>query len=316
MTTEEPAKWKRFEQKAFEIQKSLSPENADVIFNDSIPGADSKTNRQIDISIRAIFGSYPILIIVECKDYKTPVDVTAVEAFISVMRDVRASRGVMISAKGFTESAKTLAAHHEVDLRQLIDTESVEWGADVSIPILLERTYIEAYSLMFRNFMEIPIQPKKQMALEVATESGEKLGTIESILHRKWENHEIPHSPGTHRVLIGANLHNEFGGVKQTMGVEAGVVVKRAFYSGPIPIHFEGFLNVKTGGIISRQLQTGTISPYEIETGKVPNWTQVSDPCKLSPLPVLSLGYSDVYSGDSTWIEGTNSVWPSQHASS
>ena len=48
--------------------------------------------------------------------------------------------------------------------------------------------------------------------------------------------------------MIGTKLHNEFRGVKQTMDVEAAVVVKRAYYSGPIPIHFEGFLNVKTGG--------------------------------------------------------------------
>jgi hypothetical protein len=182
VTAEETKKWKRFEQKAFEIQKSISPAHAEVKSDDSIPGVDSKTNRQIDISIRTVVGSYPILIIVECKDYKTPVDVTAVEGFISVMRDVRANKGVMVAAKGFTDAAKTLAAHHNIDLLQLIDTESVDWGADVSVPGLLERTYIEAYSVAFRNFIEIPIEPTKQIALELATASGEKLGTIQSIL--------------------------------------------------------------------------------------------------------------------------------------
>jgi len=307
VTNEEPTKWKRFEQKAFEIQKSISPANADVKFNDSIPGVDSKTDRQIDISIRTNVGSYSILIVAECKDYKTPVDVAAVGAFISVMRDVRANKGVMISAKGFTDAAKTLAGHHDVDLLQLIDTESVEWGADVSVPCLLERMYIGAYSITFRDFMEIPIEPRKQMALELATESGEKLGTIQSALDRKWESKEIPYSPGTHKIVIGTNLHNEFNGVKQTMGVEAHVVVKRAYYFGPIPIHFEGFLNMKNGGIITRQLQTGMISPYEIETGKVSTWKQISDPCKLSPPPVFSVGYSDVYSKRG---EGADSTWP------
>jgi len=101
VTIEEPTKtkWKRFEQKAFEIQKSISHGSADVKFNDVILGVDSKTERQIDISIRANVGSYSILIIVECKDYKTPVDVTAVEGFVGVVRDVRANKGVMISAK-------------------------------------------------------------------------------------------------------------------------------------------------------------------------------------------------------------------------
>ena len=312
MTTEEPTKWKRFEQKAFEIQKSVSPANADIKFGDLILGVDSKTNRQIDISIRTNVGSYSILIVVECKDYKTPVDVTAVEAFISVLRDVRANKGVMISAKGFSEAAVTLAAHHDVDLLRLIDTESVEWGADVSMPGLLERAYIEAYSLGFSNFMEIPIEPKKQMALELATENGEKLGTIQSILHRQWESQEIPHEPGTHKVVIGTKLQNEFQGIKQTMGVEAYVVVKRAYYSGPIPIHFQGFFNVRTGGTITRKLLTRMISPYEIETGQVSTWKQISDPSKLSPRPVLTMGYSDTYSDGSKWVEGTASVWPEE----
>ena len=221
----------------------------------------------------------------------------------------------MISAKGFTEAAKTLAGHHDIDLRQLIDTQSVEWGADVSLPGLLERTYMAAYSLRFADFMEIPIEPMKQMALEMATESGEKLGTIGSILPRRWDNHEIPHSPGTHRVVIGTKLHDEFAGVKQIMNVEAAVVVKRAYYSGPIPIHFEGFLNVKTGGIISRELRTGMISPFEIETGQVSGWTRIDDPSKMSPLPVLTIGYSDLYSGDSKWVEGSGSVWPKEQPS-
>ncbi len=160
------------------------------------------------------------------------------------------------------------------------------------MPGLLERTYIEAYSLGFRKFMEIPIEPTKQMALELATKSGEKLGTIQSVLHRMWENKEISHSTGTHRVVIGTRLHNDFNGVKQTMDVEAYVRVQRAYYSGPIPIHFQGFFNIRTGGTITRELRTGVISPYEVETGQIPDWKAISDPSKLSPLPVLSIGYS------------------------
>ena len=144
----------------------------------------------------------------------------------------------MISAKGFSEAAQTLAAHHELDLLRLVDAESVEWGADVSLPGLLERTYIEAYSLGFRNFIETPIEPTKQMALELATDSGEKLGTIQSVLHRMWENQEISHSPGTHKVVIGTSLHNDFNGVKQTMDVDAYVRVNRAYYSGPAAPRF------------------------------------------------------------------------------
>jgi hypothetical protein len=304
------AKWKRFEKKAFDIQKSISAANTDIKFNDSIPGMDSKTNRQIDISIRTKVGSYPILVIVECKDYKDPVDVKAVEAFVSVVRDVRANKGAMISAKGFTEAARTLAEHHNIDILRLIDTESVDWQTDVFLPSLLERTLISAYSLEFRNFMQIPIQPQMQMALELVTEKGEKLGTIQSILHQKWDSGAIPRAAGTHRIVIGTNLHNEFKGTKQTMDVEAHVRVEKRYYVGPIPIHFEGFLNIKSGGILTRQIKTGMISPFEIETGKVSGWKQIDDPSQVSPPPVIRIGYADTYAVGSEWVSGTGTVWP------
>ncbi len=85
-------KWKRFEKLAYEIQKEFS-RSATVTLNDSILGVDSKTTRQIDISVRQNIGQYPILAVIDCKDYKDPVDVKAVEEFAMMVRDVRANKG-------------------------------------------------------------------------------------------------------------------------------------------------------------------------------------------------------------------------------
>ncbi len=310
--TEESPKWKRFEKKAFEIQKSLSAANADVKYNDSIYGSDSKTSRQIDISIRSKVGSYSVLIVVECKDYKTPVDVTEVEGFISKLRDVRANKGVMISAKGFTEAAQNTAEQHDVDLRRLIDTESVEWGDDVSVPCLLERTYMASCSLEVHDFLELPLQHEKLLALELKTESGERIGTIQDILQQKWDNHEVPHLPGAHRVVVGTKLYNDLYGVVQCGSIYASVNVEQTYYSGRVPIHFEGFLNVKSGGIITRQVLTGVISPIAIEKGEIPGWTQISDPSKLSPPPAFCIGYFDVYFPGNKRDAEVNPAWPEQ----
>lgn len=308
--TEESPKWKRFEKKAFEIQKSLSAANANVKHDDSIYGLDSKTSRQIDISIRTRVGSYSVLIVVECKDYKTPVDVTDVEGFISKMRDIRANKGVMISAKGFTEAARNTAEKHDVDLRQLIDTESLEWGDDVSVPCLLERTYMASCSLEVHDFVELPLQHEKLLALELKTETGETIGTIRDILHQKWDDHDVPHLPGTHRVVIGTKLYNNLYGVMQSGSIYASVVVAKTYYSGLVPIHFEGFLNVKSGGIITRRVLTGAISPIAIEKGQIPGWKQIKDPSRLSPSPAFCVGYFDVYFPGNRPPEEVNPAWP------
>lgn len=80
-------KWEKFEELVCEVQKKLSPD-AVVKHNDHIIGAQSKTKRQIDISIRYRVGQYEILIVIDCKDYSTPVDIKSVESFIGLAKDV------------------------------------------------------------------------------------------------------------------------------------------------------------------------------------------------------------------------------------
>jgi hypothetical protein len=299
-----------FEKKAFEIQKSLSSADSDVRHNDSIYGYESKTNRQIDISIRSKVGAYSILIAVECKDYKDPVDVTDVDAFISKIQDVRAHKGVMISAKGFTEAAQNRAEHNDIDLRQLIDTDSLHWGADISVPCLLERTYMASCTIEVHDFMELPYQTERLMALELKNESGESVGTFEDVLHRKWDSKEVPHSVGKHRITIGTKLTTEFNGVTQVGGIYSNVDVEQAFYSGMVPIHFQGLINVRSGGIITRQILTGAISPIAISKGECMGWKQIDNPSALSPAPAFTIGYFDVYFRPNDRAEDTNPTWP------
>src|SRR5271154_686133 len=120
-------KWKRFEKLAYEIQKGLTSRGT-VKLNDSIVGVDSKTGRQIDISIREQIGQFPILVVIDCKDHSEPIDVKSVEEFAGLAHDVRANRGAIISSNGFTEAAVTLARNRGIDTFRLVDTDSVDWG--------------------------------------------------------------------------------------------------------------------------------------------------------------------------------------------
>lgn len=64
--TKDP-KWKRFEKLVYEIQREFAA-SAKVTLNDSIQGVDSRTPRQIDISVRQNIGQYSILVVIDCKD--------------------------------------------------------------------------------------------------------------------------------------------------------------------------------------------------------------------------------------------------------
>jgi len=99
------AKWREFENLVARIYQELLPES-EVNLDDKILGHDSKTIRQIDVSIRHRLAGHKLLIIVQAKDYKKPADLPDVGEFATVIRDVRASKGIMVCNAGFTESRR------------------------------------------------------------------------------------------------------------------------------------------------------------------------------------------------------------------
>src|SRR5258705_13226306 len=98
------AEWKDFELLLAELQKQTAPD-ADVQHNQLIKGRSGRV-RQLDISISQNVGLYPVLVVIECKRYKRPVGIEKVESFVTKLRDVGASHGVMISNTSFDACAK------------------------------------------------------------------------------------------------------------------------------------------------------------------------------------------------------------------
>lgn len=119
------------------IYRELSPE-ATIVRNDKIFGHDSGINREIDLSIRSRIANHEVLIIVQAKDYAGKVDINVVGEFITVMKDVRASKGILICNGGFTEGAIKLSANQGIDLCSAHDAKSKKWKLELKIPILLK----------------------------------------------------------------------------------------------------------------------------------------------------------------------------------
>jgi len=102
-------KWKRFEKLIHQIHTQLAPPDAIVTLNDKIIGSESKVERQLDVTIRVRVAQYNILIVIECKDEARPVDVGTMGEFASLLRDVKANKGVLISSSGCTPAAIDMA---------------------------------------------------------------------------------------------------------------------------------------------------------------------------------------------------------------
>ena len=92
MAEVEIPKWKRFERLIHQIHEQYNISGAQIKLDERVEGQDSKTLRQVDISIRTEIGPYKIFIAVECKDHAAPLDVGDLGAFAALRNDVRASK--------------------------------------------------------------------------------------------------------------------------------------------------------------------------------------------------------------------------------
>ncbi len=108
--------WKSFEEFVARIYKEIDP-NAEVSHNQEVEG------RQIDVTIRKKVVGIDLLFIIQAKWYKRPVEVTHVDAFESVIKEVGASKGILVCNKGFTKGAKEKAAKAKIELCSVYDSE-------------------------------------------------------------------------------------------------------------------------------------------------------------------------------------------------
>jgi Restriction endonuclease len=81
--------------------------------------------RQIDVLVRHREGFYDHLIIVECKYWKDHVKRLHVDALITAVDDLKASRGVIFSMNGFQEGAVLAAESAAIELFQV--RELTDW---------------------------------------------------------------------------------------------------------------------------------------------------------------------------------------------
>jgi hypothetical protein len=88
----------------------------------------SGASRQIDVLVKHREGLYEHLIIIECKYWKENVSRLHVDALVTAVHDLNASRGVIFSAKGFQEGAITASKHTGIELYKVRELTDIEWG--------------------------------------------------------------------------------------------------------------------------------------------------------------------------------------------
>lgn len=107
--------WKDYEEEIIESLKATY-KDASITFDQTLKGRYSHTDRQIDVLIESYIAGKKIRLIVDGKYFNKNIDVKAVEAFISMVDDVDAKQGILITNKGFSTAAINRAYYGPTDV--------------------------------------------------------------------------------------------------------------------------------------------------------------------------------------------------------
>lgn len=178
--------WKQLEMLVADIQRQLSP-GAKVTHNAKLLGQDSETLRQIDVLVEQSIGQFHLVIVIDCKDYGHAVDVKGIEEFQGLVKDVRAHQGSMVSAKGFTRSAKKVARRANIALYSPVDTTPHKWQSSVALPVLCEfRSASFSFGISSSAPYPMRLQEDFFSSLNVSDIHGNELGTCVDIALDRW----------------------------------------------------------------------------------------------------------------------------------
>jgi hypothetical protein len=285
-------RWKKYERIVEQIHKTLSPK-AKITYDDRIDGHDSKKTRQIDISIRQRVGPYPILVIIQCRDYKRKLDVNAVGEFAAVVKDVHASMGVMISNSGFTDGALNLAKEYNIGLYSVVDAENEDWGVTVKLPAVCDfrKPTIEGlFKTTTHTNFTVPTDPNR---IDFVKEDGSIIN-LRHLFLQDWNAGKVDINVGEHvHRSTEKNLHIiTEGGTRIPVVVTFNVTVKSRLFFGYIGIEkSQGIVNASTGSYTTKELTTVPLSWSDVET----KWRKIASIGEAPQSPAMIVVAQDTF---------------------
>jgi hypothetical protein len=290
-------KWKLYEQLTEKIMRDFAsgdtessygpaPVDSAVKWNDMLYGYESETPRQIDVSIKWSAYNHQFLTVIDAKDHTDPADLNIVGEFSAVVRDVRATSGILVCNAGFTPAARTYARNLGIQLLGLHDAQSVNWRYLVRIPFLWIDNSLEAK-------VTAPIWLDAGESIEhgwlyfprVTLDGEPQVIDLSRAITRRWNAGELPRTAGaTHSLDLGGGCEIQVetsGGERiwrHVPGLGVAYEVRQQAWLGHLtPQDARGVIDYLAGGafVVSH---LGDSLPIERDE----QWQLVGDPAQVA----------------------------------
>ena len=143
--------WRKYERRIHQELTSVFTD-CEFEFDDRIFGKHSRTDRQIDISIRGNIGGNKILGIIDCKHFSKKINVKIVESFLGMLEDTKANFGLIITNKGFSSSAKNRAniRNLRLDIIKFDELEKIKLTFDYFVNQKIRNLELSKYEFFKR----------------------------------------------------------------------------------------------------------------------------------------------------------------------
>ncbi len=243
--------WLDYELLVEAIYRQLDP-GALVKHNDQIRGIETESLRQIDVSIRKTVAGHDLLVIVQAKKYARAADANVVGEFASVIRDVRASKGVLICSSGFTQGARNQAEKLGIDLCEAFDVTHHPWRETLTIPVILEQADVAMHCDFSARLEKGDQIPKMFSKVVLSPDGGKSRVDVFGTFVSRWNSGQIPQEEGrTHYIVTDQQLEVLVGPQSKWRPVQKFVlnyvVRKKRFFKHCQPSEYQGLHNLTAG---------------------------------------------------------------------
>lgn len=95
-------------------------------------------DRECDVVVETMYHGFPTVMVFECKDYKTPVDIMVIDAFVGKCADLpNVNKKVIVSTSGFSSKAQVKALANGIILCSLesVNIQELLFDAVVMLPM-------------------------------------------------------------------------------------------------------------------------------------------------------------------------------------
>ena len=287
-------KWKEFERIVADIQRSLSS-TAVVTQNERIRGKNSGVLREVDVCVRQRIAQFDILVAISCKDHAVPIDVPEVEAFATSLEDIGAHKGAMVSAKGFSEGARTLATRKGIDLYRLVDTDHLEWASYLTIPTLVRNLNLK-WRVVFEAGSEGMAATHRDHETDLYSEDRTPLGSVRALVMQSWKTGGIPETPGEYTLpdIAPRDVFVRSADRYWPVRVRVEALVSYQWFLGNLPLSaVRGLTDESTGALKIQRMQTEWLRFEDLQ-----KWERIETPEDLAVKPILTFLVKDAPAGD------------------